>query len=267
MSNKLQINVPKYRYNIEEKYIDLPYLENLTWDFSENERVKETTTKNTKVLSLLYKLQQNHYMPKIDKYFYIIETYEGTLDELIYGKDNDKDNDTSLTIKHIKEITIQLCQALELLSKKGIVYFSLEPKNIGYKRQKNGSYYITLLDFESSKLVTDILNVDFQLQESPQQNPSYRAFRDAEYNESCDMWSLGCIVYEMKTGFQLFPNCSDEMSPEENINYIKHVLGQSLFSSISDVQSVLFIMSLLSASRFRMSALEALQHQWLKLKK
>ena len=69
MSNKLQINVPKYRYNIEEKYTDLPYLENLTWDFNENERVKETTTKNTKVLSVLYKLQQNHYMPKIDKYF------------------------------------------------------------------------------------------------------------------------------------------------------------------------------------------------------
>jgi hypothetical protein len=40
----------------------------------------------------------------------------------------------------------------------------------------NGSYYITLLDFESSKMITDTLNVDFQLQKSPQQNPSYRAF-------------------------------------------------------------------------------------------
>jgi hypothetical protein len=40
----------------------------------------------------------------------------------------------------------------------------------------NGSYYITLLDFESSKMITDTLNVDFQLQKSPQQNPCYRAF-------------------------------------------------------------------------------------------
>ena len=156
-------------------YKDLPYLENLSWDFNENEKIIERSKKNTALFRLLYKLQRNRYMPKINKYFSIIDTCEGTLDELIYC------NDKFLNIKNVKEITIQLCFALEFLSKKGIVYFSLEPKNIGYNRQKNGSYYITLLDFESSKMITDTLNVDFQLQKSPQQNPCYRAFYSKEY--------------------------------------------------------------------------------------
>ena len=139
----VQIDLPIcicYRYKTHDK--NKPNLENLSWDFGNNLR-NNLRNKLTQLREKKYEL-------------------DGTLADLII---------TGLSIKDIKNITIQICNSLEYLSKNGITYFCLEPKNIGYKNNPKGGYFIILLNFESSKMTSDILTVDFQLDKSPQKNP------------------------------------------------------------------------------------------------
>lgn len=109
---------------------------------------------------------------------------------------------------------IKILQGLEYLKKNNIIHRDLKPENI-FINDKD----LVIGDFGMSVDKTKKIFMKFNVQ-----TVFYRApeiFLKADYNESLDMWSLGCIVYELYFKEPLF------MKLDANDLFIEHnkILG------------------------------------------
>lgn len=104
-----------------------------------------------------------------------------------------------LSIGLIRRFSIQILYALNFLKQQKIIHCDLKPENILLKsKQKSGIKVIDLgsASFINSKVYTYI------------QSRFYRApeiILGVPYTYSIDMWSLGCILAELISGYPLFP--------------------------------------------------------------
>eukprot|EP01006_Ploeotia_vitrea_P015823 TRINITY_DN46178_c0_g1_i1.p2 TRINITY_DN46178_c0_g1~~TRINITY_DN46178_c0_g1_i1.p2 ORF type:complete len:340 (+),score=29.62 TRINITY_DN46178_c0_g1_i1:97-1116(+) len=91
--------------------------------------------------------------------------------------------------------TVQLCSALHYLHYNNIMHRDLKARNVFLT--ENGS--IKLGDFGMAKILADSSELKQQtLCGTPHYMPPEIA-QNQPYNVKCDMWSLGCIVYELAT--------------------------------------------------------------------
>ena len=120
-----------------------------------------------------------------------------------------------ITLTLIKRFAFQILQALCLLSEHDIIHCDLKPENILLKHPNHSA--IKVIDFGSScfgdkRLYTYI------------QSRFYRApeiILGIPYTTAIDMWSFGCILVELFTGYPLFPGESEA----EQLLCIMEVLG------------------------------------------
>ena len=120
-----------------------------------------------------------------------------------------------LTNNLIRRFAVQIAQALKLLSRYQIIHCDLKPENILLK-QPNRSC-IKVIDFGSSCLFDKKVYTYIQ-------SRFYRApeiILGISYTTAIDMWSFGCILVELHTGYPLFPGESEA----EQILCIMEVLG------------------------------------------
>lgn len=104
-----------------------------------------------------------------------------------------------LSLNLIKRFALQILQALVLLQQNRIIHCDLKPENILLKQSNRSA--IKVIDFGSScfsdkKVYTYI------------QSRFYRApevIMGMPYTTAIDMWSFGCILVELYTGFPIFP--------------------------------------------------------------
>jgi serine/threonine-protein kinase len=109
--------------------------------------------------------------------------------------------DNLLPVKRVVEIMLSLCNALEYAHSKGVIHKDIKPSNI-------------MLD------KFDVLKVtDFGVAQLPQRTvpfgifgtPSYMSpeqLRDEPLKSASDIFSLGCVFYELLTGVKAFPGDS-----------------------------------------------------------
>ena len=98
----------------------------------------------------------------------------------------------------IKTITKDILMSLKYLKNKGIVHCDLKPENILFKDFEYKQ--VKIIDFGSSTFVND---VDYTyLQTRPYRAPEM--VFGCSYDFSIDIWSLGCILYEIITKKVLF---------------------------------------------------------------
>ena len=110
-----------------------------------------------------------------------------------------KNKFAGFSLQLVRKFTHSILQCLESLSKSKIIHCDLKPENILLKQQ--GRSGIKVIDFGSScyehqRIYTYI------------QSRFYRApevILGAKYGMPIDMWSLGCIIAELLTGYPLFP--------------------------------------------------------------
>lgn len=115
----------------------------------------------------------------------------------------------------IRCFAVQILQALYLLDNLKVIHCDLKPENILLKSRNHTS--IKVIDFGSScfndkRLYTYI------------QSRFYRApeiILGIPYTTSIDIWSFGCILAELHTGYPLFPGESEA----EQLLCIMEVLG------------------------------------------
>eukprot|EP00418_Pyrodinium_bahamense_P077087 CAMPEP_0179072092 /NCGR_PEP_ID=MMETSP0796-20121207/31875_1 /TAXON_ID=73915 /ORGANISM="Pyrodinium bahamense, Strain pbaha01" /LENGTH=691 /DNA_ID=CAMNT_0020769239 /DNA_START=83 /DNA_END=2158 /DNA_ORIENTATION=- len=106
------------------------------------------------------------------------------------------------TLGRIQKITKQVLTALEYVHSLRLIHCDLKPENILIKSYSRCE--VKVIDFGSSCFVDDHLS-------SYVQSRSYRApevMLGLPYDQKIDLWSLGCIVAELWTGYVLFQNDS-----------------------------------------------------------
>ena len=103
-----------------------------------------------------------------------------------------------LSLGLIRRFAIQLLYALKYLKEHDVIHCDLKPENILIKSYSRSE--IKVIDFGSSCFIHDHLS-------SYVQSRSYRApevILGCAYDYKIDIWSLGCILAELLTGYVLF---------------------------------------------------------------
>ena len=106
------------------------------------------------------------------------------------------------TLPRLQRICRQVLTALSFVHDLGIIHCDLKPENILIESFTR--CLVKVIDFGSSCYTTDHLS-------SYVQSRSYRApevMLGHPYDQRVDIWSLGCILAEMDTGYVLFQNDS-----------------------------------------------------------
>jgi len=92
----------------------------------------------------------------------------------------------------IWDVLVQILNGVNYLHKKGIIHRNLKSKNILLNNQR----LVKISDFEAS-CTFDKNNITITGQAG---TPFYTApeiWQEKPYNYKCDIWSIGCIIYEM----------------------------------------------------------------------
>lgn len=120
-----------------------------------------------------------------------------------------------LSLSLIRKFAIQLLTALKFVKEQNIVHCDLKPENILLK--SNDKAFIKVIDFGSSCFLKERIYTYIQ-------SRFYRApeiILGIDYTMAIDMWSFGCIMYELYTGQPLFPGESEH----EQLIIIMEVFG------------------------------------------
>ena len=137
---------------------------------------------------------------KENKNFYILMEYcDGkNLEEFIKNHKKNNENDIN---KFINEVTLfniikQLCSGLKEIHDKNIIHRDIKPSNIFINNENE----IKIGDFGISKQLNSLK--DTTITKKGAGTPNYIApeiVKDGKYNKKADIYSLGCIFYELFT--------------------------------------------------------------------
>lgn len=106
------------------------------------------------------------------------------------------------TMPRLQSITKQVLRSLAFLHSLGLIHSDLKPENILMKSYSK--CLVKVIDLGSSCFLTDHLS-------SYVQSRSYRApevILGLPYDQRVDIWSLGCILAELASGYVLLQNDS-----------------------------------------------------------
>jgi serine/threonine protein kinase len=122
-----------------------------------------------------------------------------------FNRNSTNHQEPYFTLGRLQKISKQILIALQTIHQMGMIHCDLKPENILFKSYTNCQ--IKVIDFGSCCFQTDRLS-------SYVQSRCYRApeviLGCLPYDSGVDMWSLGCILAELWTGFVLFQNNSSQ---------------------------------------------------------
>lgn len=96
-----------------------------------------------------------------------------------------------------------LCSALTVAHENGIFHRDLKPSNILIRELKNNTLDAKLVDFGLARVTASGQEVTLFQGRSLLGSPSYMSpelITGAEYDERCEIYSLGCMMFELLTG-------------------------------------------------------------------
>ena len=166
----------------------------------------------------------------------------------------------TLTERYSAKVMRLLLTGLNYMHSKQVVHRDIKPENILLTNKgKFEDFNIKIIDFniatvKKSKNIRGIYGTtDYMAPE---------VFRGI-YNEKCDMWSCGVVLYVMLSAVLPFPSPNDEVA-EKAICQGKYSFPKEYFGSVSKECKDLITKLLVKNPNSRLSAKEALQHPWLK---
>ena len=181
--------------------------------------VKTNEDKN-KILEELKLLKQinSKYFIKINNYFIehieekeiicvIIDYFDidKNLKKLIY-------NSNFLNTINIWKIFIEIAITIKSIHKQNIIIENLNPQNIFLDKKNN-------IKIGGIGKVLDLINEEEKLEESELYiYKSPEILNDEKYDDKCDVWSLGCILYELYFKKKAFDNKSNIINIKYDID-------------------------------------------------
>ena len=155
----------------------------------------------------------------------------------------------------------QLLKAINYCHKMNIIHRDIKPENIMItNREKNGCLQVKLIDFGTAKIF------EKGHQENKYVGSSYYMAPEIikrKYDEKCDLWSIGVILYILLTGRPPFDGNDDE---EILLNVKKGVYDKYSYPyPLLSANAKNLIDKLLQYDpKKRISAEQALEHPWFK---
>uniref|UniRef100_A0A3B4E501 non-specific serine/threonine protein kinase n=1 Tax=Pygocentrus nattereri TaxID=42514 RepID=A0A3B4E501_PYGNA len=157
-----------------------------------------------------------------------------------------------------------IAKTVDYLHVQGVVHRDLKPSNILYVDESGNPESIRICDFgfakqlraENGLLMTPCYTANFVAPE---------VLKKQGYDEACDIWSLGVLLYTMLTGFTPFAN-GPEDTPEEILARIgsgKFSLSGGYWNSVSNGAKDLVSKMLHVDPHKRLTASQVLRHPWI----
>jgi len=135
-------------------------------------------------------------------------------------------------LEHVRHISYQLCHAVKFLHDNQLTHTDLKPENIlfvdadydvsydnrrkkGLRRVKNSE--VRLIDFGSATF-------DYEHHSTIVSTRHYRApevILELGWSQTCDVWSIGCIMFELYLGITLFQTHDNR----EHLAMMERILG------------------------------------------
>ncbi|KAL8572053.1 hypothetical protein ACOMHN_026679 [Nucella lapillus] len=177
------------------------------------------------------------------------------------------------------DIMNKLVRAVDFMHNKGVVHRDLKPENLIFKSKEEGAE-IKVVDFgfatllpDSQTLMTPCFTLPYSAPEVLSQlrtyNPESAGATGASvtgYDASCDLWSLGVILYTMLSGQAPFQDKRREESAESIMKKIRggeFVLTGREWQAVSDSAKDLIQGLLTVEPSKRLGMAELLKHPWL----
>ena len=156
-------------------------------------------------------------------------------------------------------IIYQILLAINYCHKMGIVHRDIKPENIMIERKElNGLLRVKLIDFGVAKIFS--MNVNHKTIAGSSIYMAPEVLR-ANYNESCDLWSIGVILYILLIGQPPFFG-KNENEISQAIKTGKYDINNKQYLSLSQNAKDLIAKLLKYNPQERITALEALNHPW-----
>jgi len=170
----------------------------------------------------------------------------------------------------------QILQGLHYLHSLGVVHRDLKLANILLKEGGGSNSDLKIADFGLSALVR--LDEDGYDAAESSKRKNFRKLTDMwgtkeyfapeviemGYGPQADVWALGCVLYEMLSGFQAFPILPNDTDAKffSRIKCAKYDLSSSMWNKISlDAKDLISKLLTIDPNQ-RFSASEALLHPW-----
>jgi len=113
-----------------------------------------------------------------------------------------------LPIKVAIEYVMQACEALAAAHASGVVHRDIKPENLFLTKHAQGLDFIKILDFGISKVVLAPGKRGFVRTMMPLGSPVYMSPEQIRSSDQVDartdIWSLGCVLFELLTGTVAF---------------------------------------------------------------
>lgn len=145
----------------------------------------------------------------------------------------EKNEFTPFSLDQVRHIAYQLCHSVNFLHRRGIIHTDIKTDNIlfvdsTYTKEYNAETKMNIRTVNR----TDIRLIDFGCAANDEfplsatiSNRNYRApevLLNANWSHGVDVWSIGCVLYELYTGYVVF-NTDD--NDHEHLAIMEKVLG------------------------------------------
>ncbi len=109
-------------------------------------------------------------------------------------------------VPRVMHVLEQICGALQATHRRGIIHRDLKPANVFLTHRRGMEDFVKVLDFGIVKLAADggRLTLEGLTMGTPEYMSPEQVCGDETLDGRSDLYGLGCIAFEMLTGYQLF---------------------------------------------------------------